>query len=252
MARTTAKMPLALILVEMAIAVTAVVLFGIAYPDRFRTRLWANGGEEGWNSNPNLRIYFYANHRELPEVPLIWTQRFTDSNLAIAILGLVIFVARGIMDHLDYLPRYVNMLYDVLLLSLWTVSLTSQTSGDLSDPKHPSSHPWYLNQGCSAAWDKNKGYCRVAQASLLVSVLATVLYSGRLIREGLLLAYQRGTRHAREWAVDDVELGGESIEECKYSDDDREITEPLTVREDWHDQALSPVLAFFPSKRDRG
>ncbi|KAM5354413.1 hypothetical protein ACJ41O_001062 [Fusarium nematophilum] len=251
MARST-KIPLALILVEFAIAGTAVLLFGLAYPDRFRTRLWANGGEEGWNSNPNQRIYYYANHREPPEVPLLWTQRLTDSNLAIAILGFVIFVARATMSHLEYLPCYVNTLYDILLLGLWTVSLTGQASGDLSDPQHPSPYPWYLTRSCSEAWGKNRGYCHVAQASFAVSILAAVLYGGRIIREVLLMAYRRGRAHERDWSVKDVEMDVESISiRDKYSDGERETVEMLTVREDWNDQALSPVLAFFPSGTGR-
>lgn len=69
------KVPLSLLLVEFTIALTAVILFGLAFPNRFRWRLWENGGEEGWNSNPNQRIYFYANHREPYEVPYLWQQR---------------------------------------------------------------------------------------------------------------------------------------------------------------------------------
>lgn len=69
------KIPLGLMLLELAIALTTLILFGLALPDRVRSRLWENGGEEGWNSNPNERIYFYANHREPPEVPFIWQQR---------------------------------------------------------------------------------------------------------------------------------------------------------------------------------
>ncbi|KAF4469555.1 hypothetical protein FALBO_3547 [Fusarium albosuccineum] len=252
MARTTTKIPFALILVEMAISVTAVVLFGLAYPDRFRSRLWENGGEEGWNSNPNHRIYFYANHREPPEIPLLWTQRLTDSNLAIAILGLVIFVARASMAHLNYLPRYVNALYDVLLLCLWAVSLSGQASGDLSDPEHPSPRPWYLTRGCSAAWDRNRGYCRIAQATFAVSIMATILYGGRLIREALVLAYQRGRKHERQWSAQDVDVDVESIGD-KYSDNDGDTVGRLAVKgpDYWQDQALSPVLAFFPCESER-
>ena len=65
----------ALLGLEFAVATAVLVLFGLAYPDRFRSRLWENGGVEGWNSNPNKRIYFYANHKEPPEIPLIWSQR---------------------------------------------------------------------------------------------------------------------------------------------------------------------------------
>jgi hypothetical protein len=35
-------------------------LFASAYPDRYRSLLWLTGGIENWNSNPELRVYFYA------------------------------------------------------------------------------------------------------------------------------------------------------------------------------------------------
>jgi hypothetical protein len=72
----THKTPFALVLAELAISITAVTLFSLMYPVGFRSRLWENGGEQGWNSNPNKRIYYYANHQEPPEVPLIWSQRY--------------------------------------------------------------------------------------------------------------------------------------------------------------------------------
>ncbi|KAF7534062.1 hypothetical protein G7Z17_g13425 [Cylindrodendrum hubeiense] len=243
------KLYLVLLGLELAIATVAVVLFGLAYPDRFRSKLWGNGGVEGWNSNPNLRIYFYANHIEPPEIPLIWSQRLTDSNLAIAILSFVIFFARAIMAHLNYLPRYATVLYDILLSSLWITSAAGQASGDFSDPDHTSAHPWYLTRGCSESWSGIRGYCHVAQASFAISILAAMLYCGRLLREAMLVAYQRGRIHERKWTavgVDDMEETGEE----KYSDAELE-TSMLTVREEQYDLGLSPVLAFFPAGPNR-
>jgi len=72
---SSTQTPVALILVELLISIAALVLFCLEYPADFRSSLWENGGEEGYNSNPNQRIYFYANHREPPEIPLIWSQR---------------------------------------------------------------------------------------------------------------------------------------------------------------------------------
>ena len=66
---------------DILISLQAVTLFGFAYPSRFRVALWENGGVEGWNSIPNLRIYYYANHREPPEIPLLWTQEYCSSSL---------------------------------------------------------------------------------------------------------------------------------------------------------------------------
>lgn len=61
--------------VELSIKLLIFALFLSAYPDRYRSLLWATGGTEGWNSDPELRIYFYANHQEPPEIPWIWKQR---------------------------------------------------------------------------------------------------------------------------------------------------------------------------------
>ncbi|KAK7429311.1 hypothetical protein QQZ08_004123 [Neonectria magnoliae] len=239
MARPT-KLSLALLGLELAITATAVVLFGLAYPDRFRSRLWGNGG----------RIYFYANHREPPEIPLIWSQRLTDSNLATAILSFVIFLARAIMTHLDYLPRYVDVLYDMPLASLWIVSLAGQTSGDFTDPDHTSAHPWYLTRGCAASWEGVRVYCHVAQASGAVSMLAAALYIGRLLREAMLEAYHRGRKHKRKWTDMDTVDEMEDLEE-KYSDTQEEMDMNLRIREEWYESGLSPVLAFFPATPDR-
>lgn len=60
---------------EFCISLGLLALFSLAYPDRYRSKLWENGGVKGWNSNPNLRVLFYANHKEPPEIPFIWTQR---------------------------------------------------------------------------------------------------------------------------------------------------------------------------------
>lgn len=60
---------------EFILVITLLAIFGAAYPDHFRTKMWEKGGAEGWNSDPEQRIYFYANYKEPPEVPLIWSQQ---------------------------------------------------------------------------------------------------------------------------------------------------------------------------------
>lgn len=62
---------------ELTINLFIFALFASAYPDRYRTTLWVTGGTHGWNSDPTLRIYFYANHNVPPEIPWIWTPRST-------------------------------------------------------------------------------------------------------------------------------------------------------------------------------
>lgn len=144
------------------------------------------------------------------------------------------------MSYLEYLPRYAKVMYDLLLSCLWIVSLTGQNSGDFSDPEHVSAHPWYLTRGCAASRDADRGSCGMAQAGFVVSILAVMLYGGRLVLEALLAAYQHGRRKGREWV-------GESIAEEKYSDEEQETVVGLVVPDGWYDQGLSPVLAFFPA-----
>jgi hypothetical protein len=173
--------------------------------------------------------------------------RLPTSNLAIAILGFVVFFARTAMSHLRYLPRYANIIYDMILFGLWAVSITGQISGDFSDPEHPSPHPWYLTRRCSVAWDRTEGYCRTAQAGFALSVMAMALYGTRLIREVVLTAYERGQRHQPKWSVQDD--GVEPMENI-YTDEEWDSASGSKVAEDIQGLALSPVLAFFPSDTD--
>jgi len=51
-----------------------VLLIAFLHRYRYRDLLWEAGGTQGWNSDPSLRTYFYANHQEPPEIPTIWSQ----------------------------------------------------------------------------------------------------------------------------------------------------------------------------------
>ena len=59
--------------IELAFSVAALALFGIAQPDLYRTRLWQEGSDHGWASNPNEIVYAYANYKPM-KVPLPWSQ----------------------------------------------------------------------------------------------------------------------------------------------------------------------------------
>jgi hypothetical protein len=61
-------------IIEAALVVINLVLFSYGYPDALRTALWEEGGSKGFNSDPNLRIYFYANYLNPPAIPFIWSQ----------------------------------------------------------------------------------------------------------------------------------------------------------------------------------
>ena len=59
--------------VELAFTIPALLLFGLAQPDLYRTRLWEDGYENGFNSNPVNPIYAMTNH-EPYTYPTIWSQ----------------------------------------------------------------------------------------------------------------------------------------------------------------------------------
>lgn len=62
----------AFFIIEVPFTVAALALFGIAAPDLYRTLLWQEGSDHGWNSNPNEILYAYANHRPV-HTPLPWS-----------------------------------------------------------------------------------------------------------------------------------------------------------------------------------
>lgn len=62
-----------LMVAELAGLVPILVLFAMEQPDLYRTLFWQIGYDEGFNSNPNMIIYAYANHVPLPKIPLVWS-----------------------------------------------------------------------------------------------------------------------------------------------------------------------------------
>ncbi|KAK1638548.1 hypothetical protein BDP81DRAFT_209254 [Colletotrichum phormii] len=186
-----------LLCLEAFVVFVALVLFGVAYPDRFRLRLWRNGGEEGWCSNPRMRIYFYANHEEPPEIPLIWSQRLTTSNMATAVLGATVFFARLTMAALRYEARWTNLVYDAFLAVLWACSAAAQIGPDLTDPRHLSERPWYLVRSCDEAWPQNRGWCRIAKWEYCWSILAAAFYVARILGSLGCLLYEKGQKDGR-------------------------------------------------------
>lgn len=66
------KLMIALIVLEFPLTVGCLALFGIADPDTYRTKLWQNGYDKGFNSAPNEILYAYANYQPI-KVPLVWS-----------------------------------------------------------------------------------------------------------------------------------------------------------------------------------
>ncbi|KAI0202493.1 hypothetical protein F4808DRAFT_77167 [Astrocystis sublimbata] len=177
---------------EFVIACIAVGLLLSVYPVEIRQTLWRIGGEAGWNSNPRLRIYFFANYKEPPAIPLIWTQRLNETTLGISILSLAISLTRIFFAYFHITAGACNAFYDALLSMFWAYSVLIQASGDYSDPEHWSPRPWYLERGCGEISPSYLGICRLSRAAFGISVLLAVFHISRVIMSLLRVAYSCG------------------------------------------------------------
>ncbi|KAI1120955.1 hypothetical protein F5Y10DRAFT_257359 [Nemania abortiva] len=170
--RNLSRIQLVAFVIEFILAIAAVIIHSIAYPESFRKTLWEIGGEAGWNSNPKLRIYFYANYRQPPEIPLLWTQRLSETNLSVALIATSVFFARLVLVFFDYAGSLCSILYDILLSALWLYSILAQSSGDLSDTEHLSLRPWYLEKGCYRVAPPYIHVCYIARSAFGISIVS--------------------------------------------------------------------------------
>src|SRR5271156_4782779 len=102
-----------LVVSEFPFTVALLALFGIADPDLYRTLLWQDGADNGFNSNPNAALYAAANYRPYT-TPKVWSQLYvppfplrlgsispltssfsiTNYNVVIAVLSMFIMLAK--------------------------------------------------------------------------------------------------------------------------------------------------------------
>ncbi|KAL7628444.1 hypothetical protein AAE478_002647 [Parahypoxylon ruwenzoriense] len=201
-----------------------------AYPEQFRKALWQIGGENGWNSNPRLRIYFYANYQQPPEIPLIWTQRLNESNLAISVLTVTISVVRVALGYFGVASSFsitYNALNDMLLSGFWMYSVAAQSSSDLTDPNHISVRPWYLEKSCNILDPSIVHFCFLAKACFAFSVLSLIFFFTRSVFSVLRLAYWCGSLHALDRGANMLHFGFR-----KYQAIDSALTLTSTQSED--------------------
>lgn len=64
-----------LVVSEFPFTVALLALFGIADPDLYRTLLWQDGADNGFNSSPNAALYAAANYRPYT-TPKVWSQLY--------------------------------------------------------------------------------------------------------------------------------------------------------------------------------
>ncbi|KAL9132128.1 MAG: hypothetical protein Q9217_000062 [Psora testacea] len=125
-----------LFLLELALSIAALALFGIAQPDLYRTRFWQEGSKHGWNSNPDQLIYAYANYKPI-KAPLPWSQFITNFNVVISIVSIFVLLCKLIMTVCGVFHPLISLFVHAALVAIWAVSIHGQAGPDMSDPAHP-------------------------------------------------------------------------------------------------------------------
>lgn len=149
---------------------------------------------------------------------------------------------------LNYLPPLAGALYDFLLAGLCFANAVAQLSGDFSDLKHPSPHPWYLSRGCSGAWPQNRVFCHAAQASFVLVVIAGILYAARLalgLAQAARVPWLGGLLRSEDPGRYE-DCGDGWFDGPKADEYEALRQEDMEMRISLQGEPLSPVLAFFP------
>ncbi|KAK5088058.1 hypothetical protein LTR05_002274 [Lithohypha guttulata] len=155
-----------LIAIEFCLTVALLTFTGIAAPNLYRTKLWQDGADNGFNSSPVAGLYAAANYRPYT-TPRCWSQFITNYNLVVAVLSMFLMLVKGTTFMLHVLPPIVSTILHAILIALYSVAAAFQASSDTTDPRRPQNGPpWYITKNCSVAHDKSLvGYCQQAKAT---------------------------------------------------------------------------------------
>ncbi|KAI9831130.1 MAG: hypothetical protein M1819_005218 [Sarea resinae] len=173
---------LVLLILEFPITVAALILFGIASPNLYRTRLWQDGADNGFNSSPNEILYAMANYRPIT-VPVPWNQFTTTYNMVLPVVSMFVMLTKPVLFFCGALPPILSFVVHAVLIALYAVALRNQAGSDMSDPAHPQpGAPWYLTKSCKvAAHHTNIHYCQQAKAGFAVCVVMIALFLAQLL-----------------------------------------------------------------------
>ncbi|KAI9785934.1 MAG: hypothetical protein M1839_008200 [Geoglossum umbratile] len=171
------KVLLGFFLLEFAGIVTSLALFGIAAPDLYRTVLWGDGFNNGFNSSPAQILYAYANYRPLPKTPLVWSHFLTSFNVVISVFSMFVLLIKVVLNVMGIFYPLLSVFIHVMLSCIWAVSVYGQAGPDRSDPQHPSSVAWYVSKSCQVTFNKaNIHYCELAKGTFAVSCIMLAMY----------------------------------------------------------------------------
>lgn len=194
---------LGMVALELPLTVGLLILFGIASPDLYRTKLWQDGSDNGFNSSPLDQLYAAANYRPYT-VPKVWSQLYvappyhiviltnfrcysiTNYNVVISVLSLFMMLVKSIMYVVHCFPPILSIAIHAILIALYVVSISYQAASDTSDPQHPQNGPpWYITKSCSVTHNPALvGSCQQAKASFALTCSITgvfALYLGHAI-----------------------------------------------------------------------
>ncbi|KAF2087716.1 hypothetical protein K490DRAFT_41396 [Saccharata proteae CBS 121410] len=172
------KLMIAMLIIEFPFTVAMLTLFGIANPNLYRTALWQEGADLGFNSAPSVVVYAMANYRPV-SIPLVWSQFITTWNLVISVVSMFILLVKTTMFTVNMFYPILSLLVHVGLIAIYGYSIHGQIGHDTLDPSRPSTGlPWYIGHSCGlASTGKLKGYCLQAKACFVVAILMVVLFS---------------------------------------------------------------------------
>ncbi|KAL0935405.1 uncharacterized protein CTRU02_209996 [Colletotrichum truncatum] len=166
---------------ELAGLITVLVLFGIAQPDLYRTKLWEVGHAYGFNSSPNIILYAYANFEPLPKIPLVWTRTLTDFNVALSVITLFLLLTKLVCFIMKFWFPLLAVIINVCMVAMYTVSVYGQMGPDHADPRYPSSIAWYISKPCSLGRPfKAEKSCQLAKGTFAATVYMLAIFIASL------------------------------------------------------------------------
>ncbi|KAI1378671.1 hypothetical protein F4677DRAFT_443157 [Hypoxylon crocopeplum] len=162
---------------ELLGTVGVLVMFGIAQPNLYRTKLWQAGHELGFNSSPNVILWAYANYEPQPKLPFVWSQTLTDFNVAISVLSLFLLLTKLIAFIMHVWFPIIGMVVNISLTALYVASIVGQAGPDHLDPAYPSSVAWYVAKPCTVAANQSvQGSCRLAKGAFSATCIMLGVY----------------------------------------------------------------------------
>ncbi|KXX82222.1 hypothetical protein MMYC01_201784 [Madurella mycetomatis] len=162
---------------ELAGIIPLLVLFALQQPDAYRTLFWRIGHDLGLNSSPTMILYAYANHRELPPIPFVWSQTLTDFNVAISVASIFVLLAKMIATIMQVFYPIFGTVIGVILTALYAVSVYGQAGPDYADSRYPSPSAWYIRLSCDVArpYGAVKS-CQMAKGTFAATVFLLSVY----------------------------------------------------------------------------